>query len=66
METEFFKESSMSVQAATQVEEEPPLTTAQQVAATVSRGILYFLCIAPIALFPVGLAYKAIVYFFYS
>ncbi|MBL6617515.1 MAG: hypothetical protein ISP45_26115 [Reyranella sp.] len=56
----------MSVQAATQVEEEPPLTTAQQVAATVSRGILYFLCIAPIALFPVGLAYKAIVYFFYS
>jgi hypothetical protein len=56
----------MSVQVAIQVEEEPPLSTAQRVVTTVSRGILYFFCIAPIALFPVGLAYKAIVYFFYS
>jgi len=55
----------MSVRVATEIEEEPPLTPVQRAAATVSRWILYFFCIAPIALFPVGLAYKALTYYFF-
>ncbi|MBS0518312.1 MAG: hypothetical protein JSR90_06440 [Proteobacteria bacterium] len=39
-------------------EEEPPLTRAEALAAGTARLIVGFLCVAPAALFPVGLAYK--------
>jgi hypothetical protein len=54
----------MSTQVVPLVEEEPPSTRAQRAVAKVSQYILYFLCLAPIALFPVGLAYKILQYFF--
>jgi hypothetical protein len=54
----------MSVQAVRLVEEEPPSTPAQRVAGKASQYLLYFLCAAPIALFPVGLAYKTLIHFF--
>ena len=54
----------MSVQVASHVGEEPPLTRAQRAVAKASQYLLYFLCLAPIALFPVGLAYKILIYFF--
>jgi hypothetical protein len=54
----------MSIQAIRPVEEEPPSTHAQHVVAKASQYLLYFLCLAPIALFPVGLAYKILIYFF--
>jgi hypothetical protein len=54
----------MSVQAGQLVEEEPPSTRVQRIVGKASQYLLYFLCVAPIALFPVGLAYKAWVHFF--
>lgn len=54
----------MSVQVTSLVEEEPPLTRTQRVVAKACQYLLYFFCLAPIALFPVGLAYKAFVHFF--
>lgn len=39
-------------------EQEPPLTPAEGLAARGARLIVGFLCIAPAALFPAGLAYK--------
>ena len=54
----------MSTQVVPLVEEEPPSTRAQRVVAKASQYLLYFICLAPIALFPVGLAYKILVYFF--
>ena len=54
----------MSAQVVPLVEEEPPSTRAQRVVAKASRYLLHFLCLAPIALFPVGLVYKILTYFF--
>ena len=54
----------MSTQFVSLVEEEPPSTPAQRVVAKASQYLLYFLCAAPIALFPVGLAYKLLVHYF--
>ena len=55
----------MSIQVASLVEEgEPPLTRTQHAVAKASQYLLFFLCGAPIALFPVGLAYKAFIHFF--
>jgi hypothetical protein len=54
----------MSVQVASLAEEEPRPTRAQRVVGKASQYLLYFFCLAPIALFPVGLAYKILIYFF--
>jgi hypothetical protein len=55
----------MSVQVAHLVEEEPPPTRAQRVVGKASQRLLYFICcVAPIAVFPVELAYKIWIYFF--
>ena len=54
----------MSTEVIPLVQEEPPSTRAQRVAGKASQYLLYFLCLAPISLFPVGLAYKILVYFF--
>ena len=55
----------MSVQVAHLVEEEPPPTRAQRVVGKASQHLLYFVCfVAPIAVFPVELAYKIWIYFF--
>ena len=54
----------MSVQSAPLVEEEPPLTRAQRVVAKAAQCLLFFLLVAPAALFPVGLAYKIWIHFF--
>ena len=54
----------MSTQVVPLVEEEPPSTRAQRIVAKASQYLLYFLCLAPIALFPVGLAFKLLDYFF--
>jgi hypothetical protein len=43
---------------------EPPSTRAQAVVGKAAQLLLYLLCIAPIALFPVGLAYKIYTHFF--
>lgn len=56
----------MSVDVIPMVEHEPPSTRTQRVAEKTSRFLLYFLCVAPIALFPIGLVYKTIVHFFPS
>ena len=39
-------------------QDEPPLTRAEAGAARAARMFLYFLGFAPIALFPLGVAYK--------
>jgi hypothetical protein len=44
--------------------DEPPLSHAELIAAKVSRGLLFGLCAGPIALFPLALAYRALVHFF--
>ena len=54
----------MSVHVAGAVQEEPPPTRAQRIVGKASQYLLYFLCVAPIALFPVALAYKAFIHFF--
>jgi hypothetical protein len=43
---------------------EPPSTRAQAVVGKAAQLLLYVLCIAPIALFPFGLAYKVYTHFF--
>ena len=43
--------------------EEPRSSRAQVAVGKASQLLLYFLCVAPIALFPLGLAYKLYVYF---
>ena len=53
----------MSTQVVPLVEEEPPPSRAQRIVAKVSQSLLHFLCLAPIALFPVGLAYKILEHF---
>jgi hypothetical protein len=45
-------------------DDEPPSTRAQVVVGKAAQLLLYFLCIAPIALFPFGLAYKVYIHFF--
>ncbi len=50
----------MSVQAARLVEEERPSTRAQRIVGKASQYLLYALCAAPIALFPLGLIYKLV------
>jgi hypothetical protein len=62
--TEFLKEWSMSVQVAPAADEEPPATRAQHAAGKASQYFLYFLCLASIAVFPLGLVYKIFTYFF--
>ena len=54
----------MSTHVVPLVEEEPPSTRAQRIVGKASQYLLYFLCLAPIALFPVGLAFKLLDYFF--
>jgi hypothetical protein len=54
----------MSVQVAPAAEEEPPATRAQRVVGKASQYFLYFLCLASIAVFPLGLVYKILTYFF--
>ena len=54
----------MSIEAVRPVEEEPPSTRAQRVVARACQYLLYFFCFGPIAVFPVGLAYKILIYFF--
>jgi hypothetical protein len=43
--------------------EELPLNKAELVVAKASRGLLLALCAAPVAVFPVALAYRAFVHF---
>ena len=45
------------------VVEEPPLSRAELIVATASRGLLFVLCVAPIALFPLALAHRVFVHF---
>lgn len=52
----------MSVQVANL--EEPPLSPLASVAARISRLLLLALCAGPIAVFPIGLAYKGYQHFF--
>jgi hypothetical protein len=54
----------MSVEVVRLNEEEPPSSRAQAVVQKACQLLLYFFCLAPIALFPVGLAYKIFQYFF--
>jgi hypothetical protein len=54
----------MSVEALHFGEDEPPSTRAQQVAQKSCRLLLYLFCLAPIALFPIGLAWKIYAHFF--
>lgn len=53
----------MSVQVQ-RLEEEPPLSPVEAAAAKVSRLLLLAVLVAPIAVFPIGLAYKAYEHFF--
>ena len=43
---------------------EPPLRPAAALAAKASRLLLLALCTGPIAVFPIGLAYKSYTHFF--
>ena len=54
----------MSVEALHFEEDEPPSTRTQQVAQRSCQLLLYFFCLAPVALFPVGLAWKVCEHFF--
>lgn len=54
----------MSVQAVQIVEEEPPSTRAQRIVGKACQYFLFALCVGPIALFPVGLAYKLLTEYF--
>jgi hypothetical protein len=54
----------VSTQVISLVEEEPPSTRAQRIVGKASQYLLFFLCGAPIALFPIGLAYKLLVHYF--
>jgi hypothetical protein len=54
----------VSTQVVSLVEEEPPSTPAQRIVAKASQYLLFLLCAAPIALFPIGLAYKVLVHYF--
>jgi hypothetical protein len=54
----------MSVEALDFGEDEPPSMRPQQVAQRSCQLLLYFFCLAPVALFPVGLAWKVYEHFF--
>lgn len=54
----------MSVNAGFLTRDEPPSTRVQIVVGKASQALLYALCAAPVALFPVGLAYKLYIHFF--
>jgi hypothetical protein len=54
----------MSVDALQFPEHEPPSTRARQMAQKSCQLLLYFFCLAPIALFPIGLAWKTWSHFF--
>jgi hypothetical protein len=54
----------VTTQVVALVEEEPPSTRAQRVVGKASQYLLFALCGAPIALFPIGLAYKLLVHYF--
>ena len=54
----------MSVDTGFLTEDEPPSTRAQIVVGKASQVLLYLLCAAPVALFPIGLAYKLYIHFF--
>jgi hypothetical protein len=45
-------------------EDEPPLSRAEELAGKASQLLLLVLCVGPIALFPLALAYRAYTYFF--
>jgi hypothetical protein len=45
-------------------EDEPPQSRAEALAGKASRLLLLVLCVGPIALFPLALAYRAYTYFF--
>jgi hypothetical protein len=61
---EVLKEQAMSSHVVPLVEEQPPSSKAQRVVARASQYLLYFICLAPIALFPIGLAHRILTYFF--
>ena len=54
----------MSVDVDRLADDDPPSTWAQRAVGKAAELLLYLLCGAPIALFPVGLAFKAYAYFF--
>lgn len=47
-----------------EAEEEPPLGTAAATVARISRLLLLVICAGPIAVFPIGLAYKGYAHYF--
>lgn len=49
---------------ATELGEEPPITPAAAATSKVCRLLLLAVCVGPIAVFPIGLAYKGYVHFF--
>jgi hypothetical protein len=53
----------MSVDTADFSRDEPPATPAQQIVRKAAQLLLYVLCFGPIALFPLGLAYKLYLHF---
>ena len=54
----------MSVEVLHPAEGEPPSTRAQQRAERSCRLLLHVVCLAPVALFPIGLAWKICEHFF--
>jgi len=54
----------VSVDAGFLTQDEPPSTRAQIVVGKASQVLLYVLCAASVALFPIGLAYKLFIHFF--
>jgi len=47
-------------------EEEPPASAAAAIVAKISRLLLMAICAGPIAVFPIGLAYKSCTHLFAS
>jgi hypothetical protein len=54
----------MSTRVVPLMDERTPSTTAQRFVAKASQYLLYFICLAPIALFPIGLAHRILTYLF--
>jgi hypothetical protein len=54
----------MSVDVAHFVDEEPPSTRAQRVVGKGCQLVLFAVCAGPVAVFPIGLIYKACTYLF--
>ena len=47
-----------------ELEEEPPISTNAALVGKIARLLLLAVCAGPIAVFPIGLAYKGYVHFF--